>query len=172
MKLPDPLAYGFKEGEVAELLRSIIDASEKYWQEDDDNVEWAYAHACWAQGDILRFAAKHGLQIAMPGYDMRFKRAIKFIELENDDKADINEYVNFGPVDSLGSLCDDVILWLYANGVTNTDELIVNVISFYENSFWFDSEREVFFQGHDGQKFQALVNEVRRCHAHNENHDD
>lgn len=165
MKYPDPIDYGFSEGEHTELLRRIIQASVLYWEVEDDNVEWSHAHACGAQADILRYVAKQNMAIGLPEYQQRYDRAIRFIELENDDNADVEAYESFGPVDSLGGLCDDISLWIEANGAAGFDEVVVNLIRFYELAIWFEHENDAEFKGENSERFRRLLEHVRHCHA-------
>lgn len=164
VNFPDPIDVGFVEGELAELLRLIIRCSALYWEEDDDDVEMSHVHVCSAQSSILRYVDKHNLSIGMPGYAQRFERAVRFIELENDDTADVDEYQNFGLVDSLPGLCDEVSLWCDSNGYAGFDHIAINLINFCLSATWFESQRNFEFQGDSADVFLKLLDEVTRCH--------
>ena len=164
VNFPDPIDAGFVDIELSDLLREIIQSSILYWQGEDDDLEISHAYVCSAQASILRYIDKHQLAIAMPGYESRFKRATRFIELENDENADLAEYQNFGLVDTLGGLCDEVSLWCDANGHEGTDDLALNLIFFCLSATWFEHESDFRFLGQDSEAFQRLLDDVIACH--------
>ena len=167
MEYPDPIDYGFLEGENTELLRLIISSSAGYWAEDDEDLEASYAHIIIAEAEIIRFIYRQKLAVPMPDFESRTSRSIKFAELEADDNADLDEYESYADASMLHSIFDDLYLLYINSGVSGFDITAINFILFSQGITWYECGPGFSFHGEDENKLQRLLEDVIICHVYN-----
>lgn len=167
MEYPDPIDYGFLEGENTDLLRLIISSSAGYWAEDDEDLEMSYAHIIVAEAEIIRFIYNHKLAVPMPEFESQTSRSIKFSELEADDNADLDEYESYADASMLHSIFDDLGLLYVNNGVSGFDIKAINLILFSQGITWYECGLGFSFHGEDENKLQRLLEDVIICHVYN-----
>lgn len=168
VKIPDPVDVGFEESELANILRRITHTSMLYWEDSDGDIDLFHSHVCDTQASIMQYVEKNKLELGLHSYRERYKRAVRYAELEFDNNGCISEYENFGLVDSLYGLFNEVASLFEEKGYVDFDDLAGNLINFFLSAIWFEYEIKHSFQGNNAEKYQRLLTEVRRFHNNKE----